>query len=93
MSRPDWNVMPCPSNKYCCSFGKASNACCANEEDTFEVSWGAVPDHTTSIYSTWTYTTMQTATETDCPAALTTLASTTPAGQVARPTVKARFTA
>ncbi|KAF4304174.1 hypothetical protein GTA08_BOTSDO08541 [Botryosphaeria dothidea] len=91
--RGSWNVIPCSNGKYCCSFGEISNECCADEEETFEVSWGPVPDHSTTIYSTWTYTTTATTTESVCPTASSTLAGTTPVNSVATPTIEARFTA
>ncbi|KAH7014692.1 hypothetical protein B0J12DRAFT_733570, partial [Macrophomina phaseolina] len=87
-----FNIIPCSSGKYCCSVDEVSNDCCANEEDTFEVSWGPIRDSTTTSYSTWTYTTTayETTTETVCPATTETLSYTTP---VANPTPGARFVA
>lgn len=86
-----YNIIPCSNGKYCCSVDVVSTDCCAVEEDTFEVSFGRVRDSTTTMISTWTYTT--TSTETVCPTTTETLASTTPAAvdSTATPNVAARF--
>ncbi|KAK0610238.1 hypothetical protein DIS24_g12136 [Lasiodiplodia hormozganensis] len=82
-----WNVIPCSNGKYCCSFNEVSNDCCADEAETFEVSWGPIPDHSITVYSYVTRTTTVEATA-DCSSA-----PTTPVESVATPTAAVKFAA